>query len=119
MVVLPLEQKKNRTMIKPVFLACCVVVLLLWAGCKKDDDNNELKAIFDWELTEEPGKVIYTNRSLNADIYEWNFGDGTFSTVTSPQKTYGQNGDFIVTLKAFGSGNIVSVSDTITVNNIP
>lgn len=104
---------------RSIFLAFCVIGLLLWSGCKKDDDNNELQAIFDWELTEDPGKVIFTNRSRNADIYEWNFGDGTFSTVTSPQKTYGQNGDFIVTLKASGSGNINSVSDTITVNNIP
>jgi PKD repeat protein len=104
---------------RSIFLASCIIGLLLWSGCKKDDDKNELQAIFDWELTEDPGKVIFTNRSRNADIYEWNFGDGTFSTVTSPQKTYGQNGDFIVTLKAFGSGNIVSVSDTIMVDNIP
>ncbi|MBE0637678.1 MAG: PKD domain-containing protein [Bacteroidales bacterium] len=94
------------------------LLLVIWAGCKKDEDSKDLKADFDWTLQQEPGKVIFTNKSSNAISYEWNFDDGTFSTQTNPTKTYQQNGSYIVTLKAFGTGATESVNDTIVVNNI-
>lgn len=105
----------NRTKLVGLFL-----LLLIWAGCKKDDDEKkELKAAFEWQLTAEPGKVNFTNRSSNAVSYEWNFDDGTASTQLNPVKTYNQNGEYIVTLKAFGTGATETVADTVTVNNIP
>jgi len=105
----------NRTILFGLFL-----LLIIWAGCKKDDnDKNVLKAAFEWQLTNEPGKVIFTNKSTNAVTYEWNFDDGTASTQLNPVKTYNVNGVYIVTLKAFGTGAIESVADTVTVNNIP
>lgn len=97
-----------------------IAALLIWSGCgKDDDDDDELIAAFTYQLTEVPGEVAFTNQSENAQTYEWNFGDGTFSTVTSPSHTYDDNGDFIVSLKAFGPGENVTVRDTITVDNIP
>jgi PKD repeat protein len=104
---------------KSLLLACCVVMLILWTGCKKDDENNEVKAAFEWELQEVPGEVVFTNNSENAISFEWNFDDGTSSTVQSPIKVYNQNGEYIVTLKAFGAEAVNSVMDTVIVNNIP
>lgn len=104
---------------KSLLLACCIVMLTLWAGCKKDDDNKEVKAAFEWELQQAPGEVVFNNRSENAISFEWNFDDGTSSTVQSPVKVYNQNGEYYVTLKAFGSDAINSVVDTVIVNNIP
>lgn len=96
-----------------------VAMLLIWSGCKKDSGDNTLKADFTYELTGNPGEVTFTNQSRNAQTYEWNFGDGSQSTVTSPTHTYDQNGDFIVHLKAFGPGETNAVTDTLTINNIP
>lgn len=103
--------------ILPVF---AVIALIMWAGCNKDDDDNNLPvAAFSYAFTGEPGEVQFNNQSQNAEIYEWNFGDGSESTITSPSHTYDENGDFIVTLKATGNSQTVTVSDTIAVNNLP
>ena len=96
-----------------------VVFVLLAIGCKKDDDDKkEPKAAFTWQLTDVPGEVDFTNTSQNAQTFEWNFGDGTASTATSPMHLYEENDSFIVTLKAFGEGSN-SVRDTVLVNNLP
>lgn len=100
-------------------LVSFMVFVLFWSACSKDkDDKKEVKAAFSWELIEEPGKVLFTNLSSNAVSYEWNFDDGTSSTIASPTKVYNRNGEYIVTLKAFGEKKIHSVYDTVTVDNI-
>ncbi|HPA11601.1 MAG TPA: PKD domain-containing protein [Bacteroidales bacterium] len=100
-------------------LVSFMVFVLFWSACSKDKgDKKEVKAAFSWELIEEPGKVLFTNLSSNAVSYEWNFDDGTSSTVASPTKVYNRNGEYIVTLKAFGEKKIHSVYDTVTVDNI-
>ena len=54
--------------------------------------------------------VAFTNQSLNAETYEWNFGDGTpVSTALSPVHTYALPGTYNVTLKAM---NDVAAHDT-------
>lgn len=42
--------------------------------------------------------VFFTDNSLNAWTWYWNFGDGGTSTLQNPQHTYTQNGDYTVTL---------------------
>ncbi len=43
----------------------------------------------------------FTNRSVNALSYTWNFGDGSpTSTAVNPTHTYGQMGTYLVTLVA-------------------
>lgn len=106
--------------LKKILPLFTVIALIVWAGCNKDDDdNNTPVAAFSYALTGVPGEVQFTNQSQNAQIYEWDFGNGNNSTITSPSHTYDENDDFIVTLKATGNGQTVSVSDTVTVNNIP
>lgn len=47
-----------------------------------------------------PLTVQFTNNSVNAELYEWNFGDGTTSTATNPIHTYNAVGVYTVTLIA-------------------
>lgn len=54
--------------------------------------------------------LAFTNNSLNADTYKWNFGDGSFSTAENPDHFYGLSGMYQVTLTASKDG--VSDSDT-------
>ncbi|MBK9177760.1 MAG: gliding motility-associated C-terminal domain-containing protein [Flavobacteriales bacterium] len=47
-----------------------------------------------------PLAVSFTNLSSGASSYQWSFGDGQFSTATSPTHTYAQPGTYTVTLTA-------------------
>lgn len=68
-------------------------------------------------------EVDFTNLSLNATSYSWNFGDGTTSTVTNPTHAYAQPGVYIARLTAFGPGGtsasaekVVSVLGSTVIN---
>jgi formylglycine-generating enzyme required for sulfatase activity len=63
------------------------------------------KADFSPSVTsgEIPLAVTFTNNSLNATSYAWDFGDGNSSTVASPVYTYMAPGNYIVKLLATGT----------------
>jgi len=61
-----------------------------------------------------PAIVNFTNLSVNATTYTWDFGDNQTSTLTSPSHQYTTGGVFTVKLTATGNG-VNSVS-TKTVN---
>lgn len=106
-------------MLKKFFVLMFLTVVLTWSACKKDDENDgEVKAAFTFEITANPGEVVFTNRSSNAQIYSWDFGDGKQNTQKDPTHVYDENADFIVKLTATGSAGSNSVADTVTVNNI-
>ncbi len=44
--------------------------------------------------------VTFTNTSVNAQNYSWNFGDGNTSNTTSPTHTYTTSGKYYITLTA-------------------
>ncbi len=104
--------------LKSLFPIFAIAALLIWSGCSKDDDD-ALLASFVYEHTATPGEVSFINLSLNADVFEWNFGDGTSSTMTNPVHQYDENDSYIVVLKAQGNAGSASVQDTVLVNNIP
>lgn len=60
-----------------------------------------------------PAVIQFTNGSLNASSFIWDFGDGTSSTNPSPQHTYAQTGSYTVSLIAQGS-TVCNSSDTLT-----
>ncbi|MEL6654786.1 MAG: PKD domain-containing protein, partial [Bacteroidota bacterium] len=47
-----------------------------------------------------PLAVNFTNSSLNAVDYLWDFGDGTVSNAANPSHTYTAPGDYTITLVA-------------------
>ena len=62
----------------------------------------------------------FTNNSINAVSYLWDFGDNFSSNYISPIHTYTNAGTYIVKLVVFSSqGCIDSVSHTITVYSLP
>lgn len=63
------------------------------------------------------GQMIpFTNQSINAEEYEWDFGNGMTSTEFSPGLIYNEPGEYNVVLKA-RSGNCFDVyKSTITIN---
>jgi len=55
-----------------------------------------------------PLTVNFTNTSLLAQSYQWNFGDGGTSTADNPTYIYNVPGVYSVTLTAFGVGGAVN-----------
>lgn len=59
-------------------------------------------------------KVIFTNLSFgNPTTYQWGFGDGSDSTLESPEHTYSQPGFYKVTLQV---GNTEGLSEVLEMN---
>lgn len=54
--------------------------------------------------------ATFTNSSISADSYTWEFGDGSTSTEASPSHTYTSDGDYYVKLTATSSATNESVS---------
>ena len=58
--------------------------------------------------------VTFIDQSVNANQWDWDFGDGFQSTLRNPIHTYQSSGDFTVTLQINGTGpthqEIVSVA---------
>lgn len=70
------------------------------------------KAVFSassYTLFSPSEQVIFTNNSLNADTYFWNFGDGNYSPLANPKHLYANVGYYTVTLIA---DNKYDCSDT-------
>jgi PKD repeat protein len=92
---------------------------LLSVSCSKDEPKIvQPVAAFTYVLDGAAKKVTFTNTSTNADIYSWDFGDGSaVSTDASPVHTYAQGGKYAVKLSAVGAvGSTTSEKvDTVTV----
>ncbi|MFA5419385.1 MAG: PKD domain-containing protein [Bacteroidales bacterium] len=103
---------------KKYLLLMVFAVILMWNGCKKDENASEIKADFSFLITGNPGEVAFTNKSENAQTYEWDFGDGKASTMKSPVHVYDFNDTYYVKLIAFGSQKNATFNDTIIITNV-
>ncbi|MBN2698195.1 MAG: PKD domain-containing protein [Bacteroidales bacterium] len=66
-----------------------------------------------------PLEVQFTNQSLYATTYLWDFGDGYVSTKEHPQHTYYEFGEYTVRLQVNGPGGTDYASWVITVWETP
>jgi gliding motility-associated-like protein len=62
-----------------------------------------------------PFTVNFTNTSINASSYNWNFGDGATASIANPSHTYTANGNYTVILIVTNAGGC---SDTIIKTNL-
>lgn len=60
-------------------------------------------------------KVLFINHSAGAVQFLWNFGDGTFSTLSDPSYKYRQPGRYDVTLVAYSENGC---ADSLTINDV-
>lgn len=99
------------------------LVLVILTGCYEKHEYYPVEPIAQFNISDysvEPGQTVYfTNNSLHADYFEWNFGDGTFSDVINPAHAYAHPGTYSVSLTAFLNGRQAhTVYQTITVLSI-
>lgn len=62
-------------------------------------------------------EVTFTNNSVGADSYEWNFGDGSTSTDENPVYTYSTTGTYTVALTATAGSNSTSYEEEIVITS--
>ncbi len=90
-----------------------------FSSCKKDDDAVVQPVANFTAVVDGPTKTAtFTNTSTNAEVYSWDFGDGsTISSEASPVHVYTTGGDFIVSLTAAGvAGSTASVkTETVSI----
>jgi len=108
---------KSKLMNKNLLLLL-LVTFLMWNACKKDENSSEPKADFSFLITGNPGEVAFTNKSVNAQTYQWDFGDGKASTMKSPVHVYDFNDTYYVNLIAYGSQKTATFKDTIVITNV-
>jgi gliding motility-associated-like protein len=79
---------------------------------------NPPKALFTFTLNScsDRKTIAFTNNSIGATSYLWNFGDGGTSTLTNPIHTYASNGTYQVILKAMNSITGCIHYDTLSVD---
>jgi len=67
--------------------------------------------------TVKTGEIVqFTNTSENGLRYEWDFGDGESSTITSPTHIYYRPGEYTVTLYAFSKSGKKSHMTSMTIS---
>jgi PKD repeat protein len=68
-----------------------------------------------------PLTVFFTNQTVGATNYSWNFGDGQTNASANPTNVYHSQGSYTVTLTAFGLGgqSTVVASNYIVLSNSP
>lgn len=86
-----------------VFLAVLLLGLML-TSCDEDTvTGNEDDPTADFTFTFvtdsiAPAEVQFNNQSVQADEFDWDFGDGNSSSMENPTHTYDQPGSYDVTL---------------------
>lgn len=80
-----------------------VFFTLLFSSCK----NEQIVPTANFSLVSKnsvpPCEVTFTNTSINATSYLWEFGDGLQSTSKNPIHTYTKGGEYKVILNATNS----------------
>lgn len=89
------------------------------SSCKKDEtDPPVAEFTFTGAGGNAPCEVTFTNSSLNATSYVWDFGDGTAtSSEKSPKHTFSSGGTFTVQLTANGDGGSNSTTKTVNISD--
>lgn len=91
---------KTIKFIKLILFAAC----LLLVSCMEEDPYADFSVSS--SVIETGQTVSFTNKSTDADHFEWFFGDGSSSTETNPSHSYSEMGAYLVTLVAYSkSGN--------------
>lgn len=97
-----------------------IATILIFSRCSKEKADPPVAgfSITGTNMTA-PAKISFTNSSINAVGYSWNFGDGSTSNDENPTHIYQTGGTYTVTLEATGGPNagITKTSKTITILN--
>ncbi len=102
------------------FLLLLLMVATTFTSCKKSEPA-PAAPVADFTFTPATGVaplvVTFTNTSLNATSYLWDFGGGVTSTETNPVRTAVGVGSLTVTLTATGPGGVNKITKNVVVRD--
>ena len=98
-----------------IYLLAVSMLIITGSSCKKEGTGSGLKAVFSYVA--DGYKVNFTNFSINAKEYSWEFGDGSgeTSTLKGPQHIFTRKGDFLVALTATSGSETSTFIDTVSI----
>ena len=77
------------------------IILIIAATVLTSCERQPVASFFSSELDVYVNEdVFFTNNSLDAKYFEWDFGDGTFSNATNPVHSWAASGVYSVALTA-------------------
>lgn len=103
-----------------IFTSTLVLVwmaLVLFFGCSKDEEEvPPASTVANFEYTSDneffaPTTITFTNTSIEATTYSWDFGNGETSTEENPTVFYEEPGAYTVTLTASGNTTNTKTED--------
>lgn len=101
---------------KSIILIFTLILFLpiIFSNCKEE----EPVALFsiDKENAVVDEEISLQNESTFASSFNWDFGDGTSSTIENPKHSYNQAGLYTITLSATGEGGTSSTSKDIVID---
>lgn len=107
---------------KSIKIVSFLFIFLSLIGCESDNDleneveNKILTANYTYVKEASPGLVAFINTSEAADSYEWDFGDGTSSTLKNPTKTFAETGEYLVTLTSRNDKTVETATFSSTIS---
>ncbi len=104
-----------KSIFKQALLVATFGLVIFTIACNDDEELPQVEAGFTSSINQETGVVTFTNTSVNATDYSWDFGDGTSSTQENPTKTYTEDGDYDVVLTASNGSVADTFEETITI----
>jgi len=61
-------------------------------------------------------EVVLENKTLTADSYLWDFGDGTISNLVNPRKVYLKSGSYTIKLTAYFLEDSVQIEKQVSIS---
>ncbi|NQU33069.1 MAG: PKD domain-containing protein [Bacteroidetes bacterium] len=68
-----------------------------------------------FEMTQNENTVYFTDTSVDADSYYWDFGDGTTDTIQNPTHSYFATGSYVITQEVSKYCNVDIAIDSVDV----
>ena len=93
-----------------------VIIAAFLSGCKKDPVLPSADFTFDPTEITIYDSVTFTNASIDADTYAWDFDDGNTSTEMDPKHVYKTAGVYTVILIATNADGDTEITKDVTVN---
>ncbi|MGB2416105.1 MAG: PKD domain-containing protein [Flavobacteriaceae bacterium] len=106
-----------KNLIKTLKKVSLLILAISFIGC--DDDEAvlpQLTAGFTYTINASTGTVTFINTSINASMYDWDFGDESTSNLINPVNVY-ENGTYLVVLRSSNVAGAFDIfTDEITIN---
>lgn len=106
---------KTITLTKRLLMLTLVIGILGITSCSDDEPSVDApNAAFTSAI--DGLTVSFTDGSIGADSYSWDFGDGNTSTDASPTHTFAEAGTYTVALTVTNAGGSDTESEDVTVS---